>query len=114
MVMRYTLATGALHTISDQVGRPWRKVGTVVPFTTHTVEWTPALPALNFQRAKRQKIPGDLNPGYRESWALTSDGIYYLSEDHSRPSTKFLPFNGSGVPTITPFRGILSPWVPPA
>jgi Tol biopolymer transport system component/DNA-binding winged helix-turn-helix (wHTH) protein len=65
---------------------------------------------LDLQTGQQEDVIQSLIPGYREAWALTQTGIFYLTERSGVPTIAFHSFSTGQDREIAPFNGDLPPF----
>jgi hypothetical protein len=64
---------------------------------------------LDAQTGHQDELIRSLVPGYSDTWALSSQGIYFLGQEKNEPIIKFFRFATNSEENITDFPGELPP-----
>jgi Tol biopolymer transport system component len=106
-IYRVPLRGGNAQEVTEQGGAPIAQSldGRYLYFSQGRMSTT--ITRLDLQTGNQDELTGSLAPGYSDTWALSSRGIFFLGEEHDQPAVSFFNFATGGVEHIADFAGDL-------
>lgn len=104
-IYRIPVSGGHAQVISDQGGSPIRQSsdGHYVFFGHRRMDTT--ITRVDLKTGRQEVVVRSLIPGYRDAWALTTKGIYFLTEEAGKPVISFHDFATGSNRKVAAFAG---------